>query len=168
MERPAGPFNAATPMRLSANLAAFERLLAHNRKASIIWAHAGTDPLRQRTPELQRELMQRHGNLYSSIRVGLGGAHPTAMASEDGRIKGAWRQLLIDFPERFVIGSDSFHPVLMSSRRTPAQALERSRMLLEQLPGPVAQAIAWDNAVRLFGLTDQAAPPATATRSGAP
>ena len=32
------------------DVAAFERLLAHNRNARFVWAHAGTDSLGTRTP----------------------------------------------------------------------------------------------------------------------
>lgn len=154
MDRPPGPFNSATPDRLAGNLAAFERLLAHNRKAKLIWAHAGSDPLRQRTAALQRVLMQRHENLYSSLRVGTGGPHPTAIVDGIGELKPDWRQLLIDYPDRFMIGSDSFHPIHSNSRRTPAEALERSRRVLEQLPEAVARAIGWGNAIRLFRLPE--------------
>ena len=157
MERPAGPFNASTPTQLKANLPAFERLLAHNRKAAIVWAHAGSDPLRRRSAELQATLLQQHPNLYASLRVGLGGPHASFIATEDGGLRPEWRQVLMDFPDRFVVGSDSFHPVFLNSRRTPAEALDRTRRLLEQLPEKAAQAIASENAFRLYSLNSKTA-----------
>src|SRR2546427_6190938 len=60
-----GPPN---PPELQGNIAAFERLLAHNRRAKIIWAHAGSDNIRYRTPELSRRLLQAHPNLYMEIK----------------------------------------------------------------------------------------------------
>lgn len=152
MDLPPGGFNPITPQRLAANLPAFERLLAHNRQARIIWAHAGSDPLRTRLPQLCRELLQRHSNLFMSLRVGRGGPHPTFLLDEDKTLKPAWRQLLVDFPERFVVGSDSFFPPFAGHRRTPEEALEFSRALIEQLPASVGQAIASGNAHRLYRL----------------
>ncbi len=51
--------NPTNPSQLKENVAAFERLLAHNPAAKIVWAHAGTDPLGTRTPQLQRQLLER-------------------------------------------------------------------------------------------------------------
>lgn len=152
MALPPGPFNPATPRELAANLPAFERLLAHNRQAVIVWAHAGADPLRTRTPAMQRELLARHANLHMSLRVGRGGPHPSAAMTEDGQLKPEWRELLVEFPDRFVIGSDSFHPPHGNARRTPAEALGFSRALVEQLPEAVGRAVAYGNAVRLYRL----------------
>ena len=56
------------PPTLAANLAAFERLLDHS-KAKIVWAHAGSDPLGNLTPALAREMLQKHPNLYMSLRM---------------------------------------------------------------------------------------------------
>src|SRR5438067_1035055 len=44
--------NPPNPAQLPANMAAFEKLLAHNPAAKIIWAHAGWDNTGDRTPEL--------------------------------------------------------------------------------------------------------------------
>ena len=90
MPRPDRPgFNPSNPAVFKENLNAFERLLAHNRKARIIWAHADTDPLLTRTPELQRELLARHPNLYMSLRPGPGGPHPVFVL--DPTFKSRWR-----------------------------------------------------------------------------
>lgn len=153
MSLPPGGFNPATPQQLKANLPAFERLLAYNRKARMIWAHAGTDPLRTRTPAILRELLQRHPNLFMSLRVGRGGPHPSFVMEENKKLKPEWRQLLVDFADRFMIGSDSFFPATPGSRRTPEEALEFSRALLEQLPEATGRAIASGNAMRLYRLT---------------
>lgn len=145
--------NPANPRTLDANLDAFERLLAHNRNAKIIWAHAGSDPLRTRTPALCRELLARHPNLYMSLRGG-GRAvpHPSFALDEDGRLKPAWIRLIADFPDRFVLGSDRFHTA--SAPRTPvlAQTLPNLRRLVDQLPPALARRVAVDNVERLYGL----------------
>jgi hypothetical protein len=74
-DSPPPPFLASfNPARLPANIAAFERLLEHNRQAIIVWAHAGwDDPTGERTVPLMRALLAKHANLSMSIK--LGGAH---------------------------------------------------------------------------------------------
>jgi predicted TIM-barrel fold metal-dependent hydrolase len=153
MPRPDRPaFNPSNPAVFKENLAAFERLLAHNRKARIIWAHAGTDPLQTRTPQIQRELLGRHANLFMSLRPGPGGPHPTFALDPQGALKPEWLALLRDFPDRFVLGSDQFHPPFASARRTPAEGYDNLRRLIEQLPPALARTIAHENAERLYGL----------------
>ena len=56
------------PSRLHGNIAAFERLLAHNRKARIVWVHLGWDVTGFRTLDLTRALLARHENLYLQLR----------------------------------------------------------------------------------------------------
>lgn len=153
MPRPERPgFNPSNPAVFKENQAGFERLLAHNRKARIVWAHAGTDPLLTRTPELQRELLARHPNLHMSLRPGPGGPHPTFALDPRGTLKPAWLALLRDFPDRFMLGSDQFHPPYAAARRTPAEGYDNLRRLVEQLPPDLARAIAHENAERLYGL----------------
>lgn len=145
--------NPNNPRTLDANLAAFERLLAHNRNAKIVWAHAGSDPLRTRTPALCRELLARHPNLAMSLRGGgRGTPHPSFALDEEGRLKPAWVKLIADFPDRFVLGSDRFHTA--AAPRTPllAQTLPNLRRLVDQLPAALARRVAVDNVERLYGL----------------
>lgn len=95
------------PAVLKENIGGFERLLAHNRKAKIVWAHAGGDPVGHFTPRLVRELLGRHSNLALSIRPTTG-PFPGAMVPPKGAINDDWIAVLRDFPDRFVIGSDNF------------------------------------------------------------
>jgi predicted TIM-barrel fold metal-dependent hydrolase len=55
------------PDREPENITAFERLLAHNPKAKIVWVHLGMDTTDQRSPELTRRLLAKHQNLYSEL-----------------------------------------------------------------------------------------------------
>jgi hypothetical protein len=71
------------PDRLTGNVAAFERLLAYNRGARIIWDHVGADGTGLRTPELSRRLLEAHPNLYMQLRMVPGNA-PSALLSAGG------------------------------------------------------------------------------------
>jgi hypothetical protein len=107
-EELSGPPNPAT---LRENIAAFERLLSHSGDARIIWAHAGWDNTGYRTVALMRQLLQRHPNLYMSIKIQRS-LHPeNAPLDEKGEIRSEWMDLLRSFPDRFLIGSDMFYGV---------------------------------------------------------
>lgn len=146
-------FNSSNPSRIKANQAEFERLLAHNPKARIVWAHAGTDPIGTRTPTIQQGLLERHPNLFMSLRLGRGGPPPFMALDEALRLKPIWRALLEAFPDRFVIGSDYFHGMAGGGSRGPdEQSLGNIRALLTQLPPELAQRIANGNARTIYRL----------------
>ena len=157
MDLPKFPnLNPSNPARLQGNQAAFERLLAYNRDAKIIWAHAGNDPLRTRNPQVQRGLLERHPNLYMSVRLTVGAPPPSFALDGELKLKPFWLELFKAFPERFVLGSDVFHGV--GVQRGPQEgALANFRILLDQLPPELADNIAYRNAQRLFNLPALAA-----------
>jgi hypothetical protein len=135
------------PTKIQENLAAFERLLNHNPRAKIVWAHAGSDNVGNRTPDLCRRLLQAHPNLYMEIKIDpldLGKNPPVA----NGEIKPEWLKLFQDFPDRFVIGTDQHY----NSGR-PMSGPQRWKMavlLLNQLPGDLRRKIGSENALRIF------------------
>jgi hypothetical protein len=148
--------NPTNPALLKANMAAFERLLAHNRGARIVWAHAGTDPLGTRTPQIQRELLSRNPNLFMSLRLSGAGPAPFFALGPDKKLKPFWLALLSDFPDRFVIGADFFHFPGTGSQRGPGEeTLENYRATLVQMPPELAEAIAHGNAEKIYRLGDQ-------------
>jgi Amidohydrolase len=140
------------PDLLKENLTAFERLLAHNRGARIVWAHAGSDPGLARTPVLMRRLLAAHPNLYMSLRNSPGKPAMSMAMKQDGSIKDSWLALVREFPERFVIGSDQFHPPFENGRRTPKEGIDRLRLLVNSLPPDVVKKVAYENARRLYKL----------------
>ncbi len=118
---------------------AIAKLLAHAPQARLVWAHTGIGGV----PEARvRELLRRHPSLMGelSYRPGL---------TENGRLSAAWRALLLEFPERFLVGSDTW----VNQRWDYYEGLmQEARAWLGELPPAVAQNIAWGNGARLYGL----------------
>ena len=135
------PPNAA---HLHENIAAFERLLEHNPRAKIIWAHAGTDGTGFRTPELCRRLLQRHSNLYMEIKIDPQNAGRNLPIVGD-KIKPDWLKLLQDFPDRFIIGSDQHYPEGKGPQRWEAVVL-----FFNQLPQDLRIKIGLENSMHIY------------------
>jgi predicted TIM-barrel fold metal-dependent hydrolase len=57
--------------------------------------------------------------------------------------------LLVEFPDRFVIGSDTW---VNARWQYYEEQMQEYREWLGDLPAAVARQVAWDNAARLFGL----------------
>jgi predicted TIM-barrel fold metal-dependent hydrolase len=147
MALPAGQKSPPNPPRLHANIAAFERLLSHNPKARIIWAHLGSDFTGFRTVELDRRLLLAHPNLYMEIKadpVSPGLNYPLAA---DGKIKSEWLKLFTDFPDRFVIGSDQHYPEPKGEDRRWQEVI----LLFNQLPTDVRKKIGTENIAAIYG-----------------
>ena len=66
--------------------------------ARILWAHSGFD-----RPENVRALLRKHRNLWADL----------AFRSEHGvggKVGPAWREAFFEFPDRFMVGTDTFTP----------------------------------------------------------
>jgi predicted TIM-barrel fold metal-dependent hydrolase len=145
---PSGLASPPNPPQLHANIAAFERLLEHNARAKIIWAHAGSDATGYRTPELCRRLLKSHPNLYMEIKVDpvTPGKNPPIAA--DGKIKLEWLKLFQDFPDQFVIGSDQHYGPQPLAGKSRWQAVV---LLFNQLPPALRRKIGTENALHIYG-----------------
>ncbi|HUE88051.1 MAG TPA: putative Ig domain-containing protein [Vicinamibacterales bacterium] len=141
------------PVMLRANIPPFERLLAHNRAARIVWVHLGTDFTGHRSPELVRRLLTTHANLYISIRQP-GPLPPGAAGSltdGTGRLKATWSAVFRDFPDRFVLGSDHFFPGPGAHTALP-QTIDATMAFLGVLPPDLAYRFGYENARRIYRL----------------
>jgi hypothetical protein len=146
-------FNPTNPTLLKANMAAFERLLAHNRAARIVWAHTGSDPLGTRTPQIQRELLSRNSNLFMSLRLSGAAPAPFFALGPNKNLKPIWLALFRDYPDRFVIGTDFFHaPPAGFHIGAAEEILQNYRATLAQMPPGLAIAIAHGNAEKIYRL----------------
>ncbi len=110
------------------------------QKTKLIWAHTGiggapatrVNELFAKYPLLMGELSYRPG-----------------LTCDGGKLCPEWRALLLKYPGRFMIGSDTwvnqrwqYYDELMKGYRT----------WLGDLPPDVARKIGWDNGAKLFGL----------------
>lgn len=133
------------------SVAQMERLLASNRQGTWIWAHAGHFG----EPPLLRRLFQGHPNLYCELswREGLRLEKFRRSIAEPidyhGKLRKEWKELLEEFPERFVIGTD----VEGHDPRTYAEMIQFWRKILPQLSPQTAAKIAHQNAERLLKLS---------------
>ena len=161
MEIPAELASGANPAKLTANLPELERLLAHNRQARIVWAHAGSDMLGHWTVELSRRMLKEHPNLYMSLRMGPGRQPQNFPLTQSGGVKPEWRSLLEEYSDRFVIGGDQFfvapgqrggHAVTVSQRSGVMR--QRINRFLAALPEPLARKIGYENAIRIYRIKE--------------
>ena len=119
---------------------AIDLLLAHAPQARLVWAHSGiggasvqrVDALLERYPALMGELSYRPG-----------------LTCDGGRLCPQWRALLLKYPRRFMIGSDTW---VNQRWQYYDELMQGYRAWLGDLPPEVARNIAWDNGAALFGL----------------
>jgi hypothetical protein len=147
------------PPTLMATIPAFERLLAHNREATIVWQHIGWDNVGDMTIELLRRLLDDHPNLVMALKIEgrpmqVGGGNlpmPNRIIDGRGQVKDEWLVLFEDYPDRFVIGADEF--VGVAERATHGvPSFTETWAILSQFPPDLAQQIGHDNAARIYGL----------------
>jgi hypothetical protein len=114
---------------------AVERLFRQWPQARILWAHAGFD-----RPERVAEMLKKHKNLWADL------AFRTDHASND-KVDPAWRAVFLQFPDRFMVGTDSYTPERWHYIQGHA---DWSRRWLADLPRDVAERIAWKNGEQVF------------------
>lgn len=137
------------PQTLRENMRAFERLLSHNRRARIVWAHVGWDNIGHMTIALLRRTLESHPNLFMQIKIEFLTSLPqNRPLDEGGRIRPEWVELIRAFSDRFVIGTDS----LYGEPRVVQRHTLGPRSFLNQLPQDLARKVGLENAVRIYKL----------------
>jgi hypothetical protein len=114
---------------------AVERLFKQWPQAKILWAHSGFD-----RPERVREMLRKHKNLWCDL------AFRTDYAS-GGKVDAEWRKVFLEFPDRFMLGTDTYTP---ERWHYVAEHAVWARGWLADLPPQVAERIAWRNGEALF------------------
>jgi predicted TIM-barrel fold metal-dependent hydrolase len=115
---------------------AIERLFAQWPQARILWAHSGFDQ-----PEKVRAMLRKHKNLWADL------AFRTDHAS-GGKVDAEWRKAFEEFPDRFMVGTDTFTP---ERWYFIGEHANWSRGWLQDLPPALAERIAWKNAEAVIG-----------------
>jgi len=119
---------------------AIERLFAHAPNARLVWAHSGIGGV---PIERVRALLRRHPTLVGEL------SYRPGLTDGDGGLAPEWRALMVEMPERFVVGSDTW----INARWDDYESLMRqARRWLGDLPAPVALRIGWENAAALFAV----------------
>jgi hypothetical protein len=122
---------------------AIDLLMAHAPGARLVWAHTGiggapvarVDALLGKYPQLMGELSYRPG-----------------LTCEGGKLCPEWRAMVLKYPGRFMIGSDTW----VNQRWLYYDELMKGyRAWLGDLPAGVARKIAWGNAAGIYGVTAQ-------------
>jgi hypothetical protein len=112
------------------------------KETKLIWAHTGiggasaarVDALFAKYPLLMGELSYRPG-----------------LTCDGGKLCPEWRALVLKYPARFMIGSDTW---VNQRWQYYDELMQGYRTWLGDLPPDVAQNIGWRNGARLFGLKD--------------
>ncbi|HPU52134.1 MAG TPA: hypothetical protein PK359_11295 [Burkholderiaceae bacterium] len=114
---------------------AIERLFVQFPQARVLWAHAGFD-----RPANVRALLRKHPGLRADLAF-------RSDHGNGGKVDPEWREAFVEFPDRFMVGTDTFTPERL--HYIPEHA-NWSRAWLADLPAPLAERIAWRNAQELI------------------
>jgi predicted TIM-barrel fold metal-dependent hydrolase len=113
---------------------AVERIFKHHPQATVLWAHSGFDQA-----DKVRAMLAKHKTLWADLAF-------RSDHAPSGRLTAMWRQLFLDYPERFMVGTDTFTP---ERWHYVVETATYSRKWLADLPPEVADNIAYRNAERL-------------------
>ncbi len=114
---------------------AVERLFRQDPGARVLWAHAGFE-----APERVREMLGKHANLWADLAT-------RSDHAPGGKLAPEWRAVILEFPNRFMVGTDTYVPERW--HYVPEHA-SWSRGWLAELSPDVAERLAWRNGEALF------------------
>lgn len=119
------------------DLVAIQILLKKAKDLTVIWAHGGFNvPV-----ETLKQILINYPNLYIELSL------REAMLEDGETLTAEWKAFLIEYQQRFLIGSDTYKP---SRWAELPEILDDERAWLKQLPLPVMDNIARQNINRLF------------------
>jgi hypothetical protein len=141
----------APTVRRFAELAAHQQLFFHAHaddvtvaqllrlypQVRILWAHAGMSA----PAATVGRLLERSANLWVELSMRFD-------IASGGRLDPAWQEVFLKYPERFMVGTDTW---TTSRWDNLVAGMQSVRSWLDQLPRDVAERIAYGNAARLFG-----------------
>ncbi|EME71591.1 amidohydrolase 2 [Paramagnetospirillum caucaseum] len=110
---------------------AVERLFRHDPQARVLWAHAGFE-----RPDTVRAAMRRHKALWADLSFRYEVARGDTVSPD-------WLAVFSEFPDRFMVGTDTYTPERWSEVESHAAW---ARRWLSTLPPDLGAAIAHRNA----------------------
>ena len=125
------------PMLLHADPAVIDTVYEIAPGQAVIWAHAGTFPC----TDLIADYLAR----YPALRVDL--SVRDQRIAPDGVLRDDWYELFVRYPDRFMVGVDTYSLSRWHAFDQVAATIQR---WLQQLPADVARRLAYDNAAVLF------------------
>lgn len=125
------------PLLIHGDPVVIDTLFGIAANATVIWAHAGTDP----RPRLIADQLARHPRLFVDVSV------RDERIAPDGRLDADWRALFLAHPGRILIGVDTYS---VNRWRSFDAVAAQIRTWLAQLPPETAAKLAGGNAAALF------------------
>jgi hypothetical protein len=113
---------------------AVDRIFAQNPEARVLWAHSGFA-----APDQVRTMLATYQHLWCDLAFR--NDHATG-----GHLEPRWKQLFLDFPERFMVGTDTYTP---ERWYYVIEHASWSQQWLRDLPAEIADSIAFRNAETL-------------------
>ena len=110
---------------------AIEHLLAQNDTVKVLWAHAGFEG-----PEELGDMLRKHDRLWADLAF-------RGEVGSSGQLSEGWIDLFTEFPDRVMLGTDTYTPERMYY--IPEHAAG-ARTWLTSLPYELAERVAWKNA----------------------
>ena len=117
------------------NADAVTRMFRQDPDARILWAHAGFEPL-----DVVERMLAQYEKLWADLSF-------RTPENRDGGVRSEWRALFERFPDRFILGSDTYTPSRWPY--APIYAGE-ARIWLQDLPEEIRLNIAYRNAESLL------------------
>lgn len=141
-------WSGATPAEMG-------RLADSNRDGRLVLGHCGSTASAadiraffEKTANAFCDLSYRSPPLTSNPRI----ANRTIFSAANGLLPD-WKQLILDFPDRFMVGVDEFGSHPAARWEAYQELIDNIRNgLLANLPGEVAEKVAYKNAQALFRL----------------
>lgn len=121
---------------------AIDRIFKADPQARVLWAHSGFD-----RPDNVRKMLRKHNKLWADLAFRSDQANAGSVAPE-------WRAVFEEFPDRFMVGTDTFAP---ERWYYVGEHATFSRGWLASLPPPLAKKIAYQNAEAMLNLVAPAA-----------
>jgi len=118
-------------LHLHGDAEAVERVFRQDPQARILWAHSGFA-----APAEVRAVLRRHKQLWADLAF-------RSDPGSAGKVNADWRAAFEEFPDRFMLGTDTFAP---ERWWYVTEHAAWARGWLADLPTPLAERIAYRNA----------------------